>query len=82
MGRGVSMAPSRHEPLTWTPMSSAMSPMPGRELSLWTTVVPLSLSDLNQLLIQSLFLKQQLLQVCPVCTRGSFSKARITDLSP
>lgn len=31
------------------------------ELSLWTTVVPLGLFDLNQLLIQGLFLKKQLL---------------------
>lgn len=36
-------------------------PDPWRELSLWTTVVPLGLLDLNQLLIQSLFLQKQLL---------------------
>ena len=36
-------------------------PYPRRELSLWATVVPFRLFDLNQLLIQSLLLKKQLL---------------------
>lgn len=58
--RGPGACVSRHSPYL-DAHELCHVPDARRELSLGTTVVPLSLFDLNELLIQSLLLKKQLL---------------------